>query len=71
MTAVGTSQEGSDESTIRSIALWAKMTGTDMHHLGDSGMSMGMSTPENIMVYSIAIKGKSHTYRRMARSLNR
>ncbi len=71
MTAVGTSQEGSDESTIRSIALWSKMTGTDMHHLGDSGMSMGMSTPENIMIYSIAIKGKSHTYRRMARSLNR
>lgn len=71
MTAVGTSQEGSDESTIRSIALYAKMTGTDMHHMGDSGMSMGMSTPENIMVYSIAIKGKSHTYRRMARSVNR
>lgn len=71
MTAVGTSQEGSDESTIRSIALYAKMTGTDMHHMGDSGISMGISTPENIMVYSIAIKGKSHTYRRMARSVNR
>lgn len=71
MTAVGTSQEGSDESTIRSIALYAKMTGTDMHHLGDSGLSMGMSSPENIMKYSIAIKGKSHTFRRMARSVNR
>ena len=71
MTAVGTSQEGADESTIRSIALYAKMTGTDMHHMGDSGITMGMSTPENIMVYSIAIKGKSHTYRRMARSVNR
>lgn len=71
MTSIGTSQEGSDESTIRSIALYSKMTGTDIHHLGDSGMSMGIATPENIMTYSISIKGKRHTYRRMARSVNR
>ena len=71
MTAIGTSQEGADEQTIKNIALYSKMAGTDIHHLGDSGMSMGMATPENIMVYSIAIKGKRHTYRRMARSVNR
>lgn len=71
MTSIGTSQEGSDELTIKNIALYSKMTGTDIHHLGDSGMSMGMATPENIMIYSIAIKGKRHTYRRMARSVNR
>ena len=36
LTAVGTSQEGSDTATIREIALMCKMTGTDMHHLGDA-----------------------------------
>lgn len=71
MTSIGTSQEGSDEATIRSIALYSKMTGTDMHHLGDSGMTVGISNPENITIYSIVIKGKRHTYRRMARSVNR
>ena len=71
MTSIGTSQEGSEESTIRSIALYSKMTGTDMHHIGDSGLTVGMANPENIMIYSIVIKGKRHTYRRMARSVNR
>ncbi|WP_341878247.1 haloacid dehalogenase-like hydrolase [Defluviitalea saccharophila] len=71
MTTIGTSQEGADQDTIKSIALYSKMTGTDMHHIGDSGMSPGIATPENIMTYSIAIKGKRHTYRRMARSVNR
>ena len=37
LTAIGTSQEGSDVATIREIALMCKMTGTDMHHLGDAG----------------------------------
>lgn len=71
MTSIGTSQEGADELTIKNIALYSKMTGTDIHHIGDCGMPPGMATPENIMTYSIAIKGKRHTYRRMARSVNR
>ena len=71
ITSIGTSQEGADEWTIRTIALNSKMTGTDIHHIGDAGMSPGMATPENIMIYSIVIKGKRHTYRRMARSVNR
>ncbi|HHV30869.1 DUF7916 family protein [Caproiciproducens sp. LBM24188] len=70
MTTVGTSQEGADPDTIRQIALMCKMTGTDIHHLGDTGY-VGMALPENIMAYSIAIKGVRHTYRRMARSINR
>ncbi len=70
ITAVGTSQEGADRETIRQIALLCKMTGTDMHHLGDAGY-IGMALPENIMAYSVAIKGIRHTYRRMARSINR
>lgn len=70
LTAVGTSQEGADQQTIRQIALWCKMAGTDMHHLGDAGY-IGMALPENITAYSTAIKGIRHTYRRMARSINR
>ncbi|GFN35956.1 DUF7916 family protein [Tepidimicrobium xylanilyticum] len=71
ITSIGTSQEGADEWTIRNIAIYNKMAGTDIHHLGDAGMSPGMATPENIMIYSIAVRGKRHTYRRMARSVNR
>lgn len=70
ITAIGTSQEGSDTATIRQIALWSKMTGTDIHHIGDSGY-VGMALPENIMTYSIAIRGIRHTYHRMAQSVNR
>lgn len=70
ITAIGTSQEGSDTATIRQIALMCKMTGTDIHHIGDSGY-VGMALPENIMAYSIAIRGIRHTYHRMAQSVNR
>ena len=70
ITAIGTSQEGADVSTIRQIALMAKMSGTDIHHLGDTGYG-GMALPENIQAYSIAIRGIRHTYRRMAASINR
>ena len=70
ITAIGTSQEGADVATIRQIALMCKMTGTDIHHLGDAGYG-GMALPENIQAYSVAIRGIRHTYRRMAASINR
>lgn len=70
MTAIGTSQEGADVATIRQIALMCKMTGTDIHHLGDAGYG-GMSLPENIQAYSVAVRGIRHTYHRMAASINR
>ena len=70
ITAVGTSQEGADTDTIRRIALMCKMTGTDMHHLGDTGYT-GMALPENIQAYSVAIRGIRHTYHRMAASVRR
>lgn len=70
ITAIGTSQEGADVETIKRIALMCKMTGTDIHHIGDSGLP-GMASPENIMAYSIAIRGVRHTYHRMAVSVNR
>lgn len=70
MTAIGTSQEGADSQTIKNIALMCKTTGTDLHHIGDAGYP-GIAIPENILDYSVAIKGKRHTYTRMARSINR
>ena len=70
MTTIGTSQEGADEATVRQIALMCKMAGADIHHIGDSGY-MGMALPENITAYSVTIRGKRHTYRRMAMSLLR
>ena len=47
-----------------------KMTGTDIHHIGDTGYP-GMALPENIQAYSVAIRGVRHTYHRMAVSINR
>ena len=70
ITSIGTSQEGADVDTIKQIALMCKMTGTDLHHLGDSGYT-GMSLPENIMAYSVAIRGVRHTYHRIAASIQR
>ncbi len=70
MTAIGTSQEGSDTDTIRRIAVNSKMAGADIHHIGDSGY-VGMALPENILAYSIAIRGVRHTYHRIGQSINR
>ena len=69
LTAIGTSQEGASASTMEQIALMCKMAGTDLHHIGDA--AVGGMNPENLMTYSIAIRGKRHTYIRMARSINR
>lgn len=70
ITAIGTSQEGADTDTIRRIALMCKMAGTDIHHIGDTGYT-GMALAENIMAYSIAVRGIRHTYHRMAMSVER
>ena len=70
ITAIGTSQEGADTATIRQMALMCKMTGTDIHHLGDAGYA-GMALPENIQAYSVAVRGIRHTYHRMAASILR
>lgn len=70
MFTIGTSQEGADESTIRQIALQNKMAGADIHHIGDAGFH-GIAVPENIMAYSITVRGRRHTFIRMARSIRR
>ena len=71
MSCIGNSQEGADEETIRKIAFLGKMAGADIHHIGDSGYSSSVAQPENIMAYSIAIRGKRHTFRRMSQSILR
>jgi hypothetical protein len=64
--AVGTSQEGgSDEETVRELTLAAKRCGADVLHLGDAGVS-GMPEPSNVLAASLAVRGRRHTYRRMA-----
>lgn len=70
MVTIGTSQEGADADTVRTIALHGKMTGADIFHIGDAGYS-GVAIPENIMAYSMAIRGRRHTFRRMAASIKR
>ncbi len=62
---IGTSQEGADPGTIRTLALAAKRIGVDVHHIGDSWIS-GVASPENIYAYSVAIRGIRHTWSRMA-----
>jgi len=66
-----TSQEGSDIDTIKRIAILSKMAGADLYELGDSGFNEQMIEPQNIMALSIAVRGRRHTYRRMAMSIKR
>lgn len=70
MCAIGTSQESADEGTIRLIGMSNKRVGADIHHIGDGGYGR-MADPENIMALSIAVRGKRHTYFKMAQSVNR
>jgi len=70
LSAIGTSQEGADENTIREIALTNKRCGIDIQHIGDAGFC-GIALPENIMALSIAIRGKRWTYHKIASSVNR
>ncbi len=63
--AIGTSQEGADQETVREISLSAKRAGADVLHLGDAGLC-GVAEPQNLMSASLAVRGRRHTYRRMA-----
>lgn len=70
MGTIGTSQEGSSIYVVESLALAGKRVGADIFHIGDAGLS-GMAFPENITALSIAVRGRRHTWRRMAASLYR
>lgn len=58
LTANGTSQDSSDEYTIKKIALASKACGADIHHIGDS--FDGIALPQNIFALGEAIRGKRH-----------
>lgn len=65
MGTVGTSQEGARSSVATPLGLLAKEVGVDAHHLGDAGLGRGPD-PELVHEYSLAIRGRRHTWRRMA-----
>lgn len=70
MSAIGTSQEGSNPETIRYMAIQNKICGVDIQHIGDAGYG-GLAPVMNIFEMSQAIRGIRHTVSRMARSINR
>ena len=70
LTAIGTSQESSDEDTIKQIAIRNKICGADIQHIGDAGYG-GLAPFENIFAISKAIRGVRHTVSMIARSINR
>lgn len=70
LSAIGTSQEGSDPETIRDIAIRNKICGVDIQHIGDAGYA-GVAPVENIFAMSKALRGIRHTVSMMARSINR
>lgn len=65
MGAIGTSQEGSHTTVVPLLALNAKEIGVDAHHIGDCFLP-GMGDPELLYAYSVAIRGRRHTWARMA-----
>ncbi|CAL9489947.1 hypothetical protein SUDANB95_03196 [Actinosynnema sp. ALI-1.44] len=65
MGAIGTSQEGAHTTVVPQLALTAKETGVDAHHIGDCFLP-GMGDPELLYAYSVAVRGRRHTWTRMA-----
>lgn len=62
---IGTSQEGAPTAAAVTMALAAKEAGFDAHHVGDAGY-YGMGDPELLHEYSLTVRGRRHTWRRMA-----
>lgn len=69
LTANGTSQDSSDEDTIRKIGLASKACGADLQHIGDS--FNGICLPQNIFVLGQAIRGYRHQVIMLSRSVIR
>lgn len=70
LSAIGTSQESSDEDTVKQIAIRNKVCGVDIQHIGDAGYA-GLAPVENIFAMSKAIRGIRHTVSMVSRSINR
>lgn len=67
---IGTSQESADDDVIKDFALSNKRMGGDIHHIGDGAYGR-TPPPENILKLSTTIRGKRHTYFKMAQSIRR
>ncbi|WP_407371389.1 haloacid dehalogenase-like hydrolase [Carnobacterium sp.] len=70
LSAIGTSQESSDEDTIKQIAIRNKICGVDIQHIGDAGYG-GLAPVDNIFALSKALRGIRHTASMMSRSIHR
>lgn len=70
LSAIGTSQESADASTIKEITLQNKMAGVDIQHIGDAGYG-GIAPYQNILEMSRVIRGDRHTIARIAGSNER
>lgn len=70
LSAIGTSEESSDEDTIKQIAIRNKVCGVDIQHIGDAEYA-GVAPVENILAMSKAIRGVRHTVSMIAHSINR
>ncbi|MBL8157313.1 MAG: hypothetical protein JNM70_24285, partial [Anaerolineae bacterium] len=61
------SVEGAPQPVLQQLAVLGKQLGADAFRLDEAGLS-GMPPPENILAFSLALRGARHTYRRMAAS---
>lgn len=68
--SVATSQEGCDTDTMKIIAVQAKQAGADMYDFGDANTN-GIPAPENVYTLSMSVRGKRHTFFRLAASIKR
>lgn len=64
------SVEGAPSTVMHELALTAKQLGADAIRLDEAGLS-GMPPPENILAFSMALRGARHTYRRISSSIRR
>lgn len=62
---IGTSQEGSQPELGRAFGLAGKQAGMDAFHIGDSA-TYGAGDPEMVREISLTVRGRRHTWRRMA-----
>lgn len=66
--SIAHSVEGSDENTVRRVALDNKIIGFDLYNVAAGGVYESVALPESLNQFCIAVKGKRHTYRRMCQS---
>jgi len=65
LTFLDSSVEGSDVDTVRQITLMSRVSGADIHAIGDAGLG-GIAVPEDLMQMSMTVKGRRLTWLRLA-----